>query len=79
MGGLRLRPQKCDEVRRALRELGFEFKRQGRGSHEHWEGVVDGQRRLVTLDCHKGRVRPKDLRSIISQSSVKRREFLKYL
>lgn len=78
-GGWRLRPQKCTDVRKALKKLGFEQKRHNAGSHEHWEGYIDGQRRLVTVACHNGEVKKKDLHSIISQAGVSRREFMKHL
>ena len=79
MGGWRLRPQKCKDVRKALENLGFELKRQNASSHEQWEGWIGGKRRLVTLACHNGEVKTKDLHSIIAQTGVSRHEFIKHL
>lgn len=79
MGGGKLGPKKCKDVRAALKELGFELKRHDKSSHEQWEGRVDGKRRLVTLACHNGEVKKKDLLSIISQSGYSKKKFLKHL
>ena len=37
------------DIRRILGNAGFALKRTT-GGHEHWEGYVDGKRRLVTID-----------------------------
>jgi len=59
--------------------MGFEQKRHDGTSHEHWEATIKGKRRLVTLACHNGEVKKKDLHSIIAQSGMTRSEFMKHL
>jgi predicted RNA binding protein YcfA (HicA-like mRNA interferase family) len=67
----RLRPMKRHEAERALRGLGFELKNQG-GSHQQWRQIRDGRLYKVTLDCHRGEVKAKDVRSMIGQAGVTR-------
>jgi len=68
------------DVRAILRAAGFELKRT-RGSHEQWEGRVDGVRRLVTLDVAAGPFTRKSrvLASMIRQSGLGRRGFYSLL
>lgn len=65
--GRKYRPLTCKEVKRILIALGFEFHRQ-KGSHEHWKAFVDGQMRLVTVDCPKQPFVPPLLSSMVRQS-----------
>lgn len=66
---------KCRDVERALRSLGF-TKDPGRGTnHDQWRIIRDGRMYKVTVSCHKGEVKAKDIRSIISQAGVTRREW----
>jgi predicted RNA binding protein YcfA (HicA-like mRNA interferase family) len=74
---LKFKDYPCRDVKRALSRLGFHFVSQ-KGSHEQWEKITgDGVKRKVTVDCHNGTVRAKDVRSIISQANVSRNDFLK--
>ena len=75
MGGLfSFRPLKCRDVQRALETLNFKPTHQT-GSHSRWEAIVDGVKRKVTLDCHRGEVRALDVKSIISQAGVTKAQF----
>lgn len=65
---------KCRDAEAALRNLGFEFEKQ-EGSHQKWRLLRDGRLRKVTLDCHKGEVRESDVRSMIGQAGVTKREW----
>jgi predicted RNA binding protein YcfA (HicA-like mRNA interferase family) len=64
------------DVRRALTACGFEHKRT-RGSHEQWEGHVDGIRRVVTVDANDAPflARSRSLKSIIRHSGIPKRDF----
>lgn len=52
-----------------------------KGSHTHWEGAVDGIRRLVTVD-HLGSKKEKYgplLGKMITQSGLTKKKFYSYL
>ena len=68
--------RKCRDVEAALTRLGFtqEPSKSG-GSHTKWSRVVDGHKRKVALDCHRGEVSARDVRSIIKQAGVSLKEF----
>ncbi|TAN53897.1 MAG: type II toxin-antitoxin system HicA family toxin [Methylococcaceae bacterium] len=68
----------CRDVKRALSALGFRFIAQ-KGSHEQWEKIENGIKRKVTVDCHGGVVKAKDVRSIIAQAGVSKSDFLKVI
>lgn len=63
-------------MRRILQRAGFVLDRT-RGDHEQWEGVVGGQRRVVTLDAggEPFADRERVTRSMISQSGLSADEF----
>ena len=61
---------------RVLRAHGFRVIRQ-RGSHEQWEGVVDGRRRVVTVDLSYPELFGFVLASIIKQSGLPKSAFKK--
>ena len=64
---------KVRDVIRILKEHRFRLDR-SRGSHRHFEGVVDGERRLVTVPGKDGDEVPKGtLSSIRRQSGLSRR------
>ena len=65
-----------NDVRAILRNAGFVHKRT-RGSHEHWEGKVKEERRVVTLDVHCGPFTPRSplLSSMIRQSGFSKNDF----
>lgn len=72
---LRHVPLKCRDVEKALDTLGFKPEKQGGTSHAHWVKVVDGHMWKVTVDCHRGEVRANDVKSIVKQAGVSRRQF----
>jgi len=74
-GKYRLKPLPCREVRRVLKRLGFEPEKQ-EGSHEKWRKHDGNTLRKVTLACHNGEVKAKDLKSIFSQAGVDKKTFL---
>lgn len=70
------KPLPCREVKRALKNLGF-IEMPGKGSsHTQWEKIENGAKRKVTVDCHNGEVKAKNVKSIISQAKVTKAEFL---
>jgi len=76
---LRFKPMACRHAERALHGLGFveQRKRNSGSSHRNFKKVVNGRLRKVTLDCHKGEVAAKNVKSIISQAGVSAKEFFK--
>lgn len=70
------KPLPCKKVQAALHILGFtEAKAASGTSHQKWESTRDGRRYVVTLDCHRGEVRALDVKSIIGQAGVSKKEF----
>lgn len=66
---------KVRDVIRILAEHGFKLTRQ-RGSHRHFAGFINGQRRLVTVPGTDGEDIPKGtLSAIRRQSGLPRRLF----
>lgn len=63
------------EAVRALRNLGFELQPQRGGSHQKWICHRDGQPWIVTLDSHNGEVSAKNVKSMIAQAGVTKREW----
>lgn len=61
---------KCREAERALRNLGFEEEPSTGGSHRKFRKLDNGTLYKVTLDCHRGEVKAKDVRSMIKQAGV---------
>jgi predicted RNA binding protein YcfA (HicA-like mRNA interferase family) len=61
---------------RILEANGFWLARQ-RGSHRVYQGVVDGDLRLVVVACHRESddIKPKTLSSMIRQSALPKRLF----
>ena len=71
----KLRELSYDEVVRRLRELGFRFYRQGKGSHELW--VRDSDGRVVPVPRHQGkRIRKGTVRAIIREVDLTVAEFM---
>jgi len=58
-----------------LRRFGFEFRRQGAGSHEVWHNPTTG--RFTTLPNHSGDMPEGTLRAILKQAGISIEEFLK--
>jgi len=69
------RPLKCKVVECVLRSLGFTQEAASGTSHVHWHGFIDGIKRKVTVDCHRGEVRALDVRSIIGQAGISQKQF----
>lgn len=62
-----------------LNKAGFSFVRQS-GSHAIYEKTVDGKIHLVVVPVHaKKDLKPKTLKSIISQSGMTKKEFYGHL
>jgi len=61
-----------------LRRLGFESDRTV-GSHEHWKAVIDGQPRLVTVDCPKQPFTKDLLKWMVDQSGFSKDEWYEAL
>lgn len=62
------------EVIQRLRRLGFEFARQGAGSHELWHNKMTG--RFTTIANHSGDMPEGTLKAILKQAGVSTEEFL---
>ena len=61
---------------RVLQAHGFRVIRQ-RGSHRQWEGLIEGRRRVVTVDLSYRELFGFVLASIIKQSSFPKSAFKK--
>lgn len=67
---------KFRQVVRILLDNGFTLDRQRGTSHRQYEGVIGGQRRLVTIAGHDNDdVRQGTMKSIIRQSGLPKRLF----
>ncbi len=71
----RLAGFKYRDVARRLRRFGFEFDRQGAGSHEIWRQSTTG--RKVTIPCHAKDMAEGTLRAILREAGIDPDEFLK--
>jgi predicted RNA binding protein YcfA (HicA-like mRNA interferase family) len=70
------------QVEKILKNAGFQEKRHLKTSHAHWEGYVNGQRRIVTVDHLKSKTEKYShtlLRKMIEQSGMSKKEFYSYL
>ncbi len=56
------------EIVKRLKELGFQFDRQARGSHEIWFNPATG--RYTTIPNHPGDMPEGTLRAILKQAGV---------
>ncbi len=70
----RLAGFKYKDVVRKLRKLGFEFVRQGAGSHEIWRNPET--KRKVTVAFHAGDMPEGTLRKILREGGIDVDEFL---
>ena len=59
------------EIVKRLKEFGFQFRRQARGSHEIW--LI---RRYTTIPNHPGDMPEGTLRAILKQAGIAPEEFL---
>ena len=60
---------------RALQTLGFKKEPQHGTSHEKWICVRDGKRWIVTLAGHNGEVSAKNVKSMIAQAGVTKKQW----
>ncbi|MGA2379640.1 MAG: type II toxin-antitoxin system HicA family toxin [Spirochaetia bacterium] len=63
------------EVVRRLRELGFEFDRHAKGSHEIWWNPAS--RRRTTVPNHPGNLPEGTLRAILKQAGISPEDFVR--
>ena len=63
------------EVVRRLRELGFEFDRYAKGSHEIWWNPAS--RRRTTVPNHPGNLPEGTLRAILKQAGISPEDFVR--
>ena len=70
-------PLTCKEVKRGLKKLGFEPRKQNGTSHEHWVKVKGGKLFKVTVDCPKEPFTGDLIKSMSSQAGVSKDEFYK--
>jgi len=62
------------EIVKRLKELGFQFDRQARGSHEIWFNPSSG--RYTTIPNHPGDMPQGTLRAILKQAGITPEAFL---
>jgi len=62
------------EIVKRLKELGFQFDRQARGSHEIWFNPAS--RRYTTIPNHPGDMPQGTLRAILKQAGITPEAFL---
>ena len=63
------------EIIKRLRELGLQFDRQARGSHEIW--VNPATNRYTTIPNHPGDMPEGTLRAILKQAGIEPEVFLR--
>lgn len=76
--GFRRRQLTCKDVKQILTSFGFECCRQ-KGSHEQWKGSVNGQAKLVTVDCPKAPFDSYLINKMVRQSGYSIDEWYKRL
>jgi predicted RNA binding protein YcfA (HicA-like mRNA interferase family) len=62
------------DIVQRLKAFGFEFHRQGAGSHEIWRNLTT--RKLITIPNHPGDMPEGTLRAILKQAGVSADDFL---
>ena len=60
---------------RALRNLGFTQDAASGTSHRQWRAHRNGKLYKVTLDAHNGEVKENDVRSMIKQAGVNKKQW----
>lgn len=63
------------EVAKKLKNFGFEFYREGKGSHEIWWNQKTNL--YTTIPKHRGDIPEGALRAILKQANVDEKDFLK--
>ena len=71
----RYHPLTCDEVKRILRNLGFEPRPRKATSHEQWVKQEAGRFYKVTVDCPKAPFSQDLVRWMAKQAGVSKKEF----
>lgn len=67
-------PLSCDDVKRALKQLGFSPEPRKSSSHEQWIKNSNGRRFKVTVDCPKAPFSLTLIDSMAHQAGISRRE-----
>jgi predicted RNA binding protein YcfA (HicA-like mRNA interferase family) len=70
-------PLTCREVKRGLKKLGFEPRKQKGTSHEQWVKVQNGKIFKVTVDCPKEPFTGDLIKSMASQAGISKDDFYK--
>ena len=71
-------PLTAKDVKRGLKRLGFEPRKQKSGtSHEQWVKIVNGRIYKVTVDSPKEPFSPDLIKSMASQAGVSKDKFYK--
>ena len=68
-------PLTCAEVKRILKNLGFEPRPRKGTSHENWVGSPSGRFRKVTVDCPKAPFTQGLIQSMANQAGVTKKQF----
>jgi predicted RNA binding protein YcfA (HicA-like mRNA interferase family) len=81
-GGIKMNPRfpavRYRDVVKVLRQLGFQFHRQAKGSHEVWRRTHDGRHTIVPR--HGGRIiKRRTLKSILDDIGLSVDEFRQML
>jgi Predicted periplasmic or secreted lipoprotein len=74
MGNRKYLPIRPKRIRAVLVNHSFSLKRT-KGDHEQWEGVVNGERKIVTVPNYSELKDPDLIKSIIRQSGLSRDDF----
>jgi predicted RNA binding protein YcfA (HicA-like mRNA interferase family) len=68
-------PLTCKEVKRILKNLGFELRPRKGTSHEQWVKDDNGCRYKVTVDCPKAPFSPDLITYMARQAGVTKKDF----
>lgn len=66
------------DVEKILKKFGF-YKSRQKGSHIQFIGIVRGKKRRVTLIVNQSHFAPKTMKSMIEQSGLDEKNWLKHL
>lgn len=71
----KLTPLKYDEVIRGLKHLSFEMKPKTGTAHEQWIAIINGKKRVVTVDKHVSPFARDLIKSMANQAGCNTRKF----
>ncbi|WP_305908207.1 type II toxin-antitoxin system HicA family toxin [Methylomarinum sp. Ch1-1] len=71
----RYHPLTCKEVKKILKKLGFEPRKQDGTSHQHWVKIDKGQLYKVTVDCPKSPFGQDLIMYMARQAGVTKKQF----